>query len=321
MPEPTPTGKASRGQLIAAFAAVYILWGSTYLAIRFAIETLPPWLMAGARFLVAGGILYAVARARGAARPTLANWGAAVLIGALLLLGGNGAVVWAETRVPSGLTALLVATVPIWMVLLDWLQPSGSRPTKGVIAGLILGFVGLGVLIGPGEILGRGQVDLLGAAALTFGSITWAAGSVYSRRVRLPASPLLGTGMEMLGGGALLFILSLASGEAATFAPGAVSAQSVLALLYLIVFGSLIGFTAYIWLLAHASAARASTYAFVNPVVAVILGWAMANEELTPRMIGAAAIIVAAVALITTGRTTVRRTEEAPARPPRRKAA
>ena len=164
MPEPTPVGKASRGQLIAAFAAVYILWGSTYLAIRFAIETLPPWLMAGARFLVAGGILYATARARGAARPTIANWGAAVLIGALLLLGGNGAVVWAETRVPSGLTALLVATVPIWMVLLDWLQPSGNRPTKSVIAGLILGFIGLGVLIGPGEILGRGQVDLLGAA-------------------------------------------------------------------------------------------------------------------------------------------------------------
>ena len=303
-PPATPAPRASRGQLIAAFAAVYVLWGSTYLAIRFAIETLPPWLMASARFVIAGGILYAIARARGAARPTRANWGGAVLIGGLLLLGGNGAVVWAETRVPSGLTALLVATVPIWMVLLDWLQPRGNRPTRSVVAGLVLGFIGLGILIGPGEILGRGQVDLLGAAALTFGSITWAAGSVYSRRVSLPSSPLLATGMEMLGGGMLLLLLSLVTGEAATLVPGEVSLRSMLALLYLLVFGSLIGFTAYIWLLGHASAARVSTYAFVNPVVAVILGWAMANEELTPRMIGAAAVIVAAVALITMGRTT-----------------
>ena len=325
MSDARPIAPASRGQLFAAFAAVYVLWGSTYLAIRFAIETLPPWLMASARFVVAGGILYAIARARGAARPTRANWGAALLIGGLLLLGGNGAVVWAETRVPSGLTALLVATVPIWMVLLDWLQPGGNRPTRSVIAGLILGFIGLGVLIGPGEILGRGQVDLLGAAALTFGSITWAAGSVYSRRVRLPSSPLLATGMEMLGGGALLLILSLVTGEAASFAPAKVTTQSVLALLYLIVFGSLIGFTAYIWLLGHASAARASTYAFVNPVVAVVLGWAMANEELTPRMIGAAAVIVGAVALITIGRTVATTMREAgdtvPPAPPRERAA
>src|SRR5688500_18682511 len=325
MPDGKTTAPASRSQLIAAFAAVYVLWGSTYLAIRFAIDTLPPWLMAAARFIVAGGILYAIARSRGAARPTSVNWGAALLIGGLLLLGGNGAVVWAETRVPSGLTALLVATVPIWMVLLDWLQPSGNRPTRSVIAGLILGFIGLGVLIGPGEILGRGQVDLLGAAALTFGSITWAAGSVYSRRVRLPASPLLGTGMEMLGGGALLLLLSLVTGEAMRFAPAEVTTQSVLALLYLIVFGSLIGFTAYIWLLGHTSAARASTYAFVNPVVAVVLGWAMANEELTPRMIGAAAVIVAAVALITIGRTSGPPKQAAddsvPPAPPRERAA
>ncbi len=325
MSDAKPIARASRGQLFAAFAAVYILWGSTYLAIRFAIETLPPWLMAGVRFIVAGAILFAIARARGATRPTRANWGAALLIGGLLLLGGNGAVVWAETRVPSGLTALLVATVPIWMVLLDWLQPSGNRPTRSVIAGLILGFIGLGVLIGPGEILGRGQVDLLGAAALTFGSITWAAGSVYSRRVRLPSSPLLATGMEMLGGGVLLLVLSLVTGEAARFAPPDVTTQSVLALLYLIVFGSLIGFTAYIWLLGHASAARASTYAFVNPVVAVVLGWAMANEELTPRMMGAAAVIVAAVALITIGRSSSTRTKAAddsvPPAPPRERAA
>ena len=297
---------ASRPQLLAAFAAVYVLWGSTYLAIRFAIETLPPWLMAGARFLVAGGILYAIARLRGASRPTPAHWVGAVIVGGLLLLGGNGAVVWAETRVPSGLTALLVATVPIWMVLLDWLQPGGHRPTRGVTAGLVLGFVGLGVLVGPGEILGRGRVDLLGAAALTVGSIAWAAGSIYSRRATLPSSPLLATGMEMLGGGVLLVILSLASGEASTFAPEAVTMHSMLALLYLIVFGSLIGFTAYIWLLGHASAARVSTYAFVNPVVAVLLGWAFANEELTPRMMAAAAVIVAAVALITMTRTSAR---------------
>lgn len=305
-PHAAPAAPAPRAQLFAAFAAVYVLWGSTYLAIRFAIETLPPWLMAGTRFLVAGGILYGAARLRGAGRPTRGHWVGAVIVGGLLLLGGNGAVVWAETRVPSGLTALLVATVPIWMVLLDWLQPGGRRPTRGVTAGLVLGFVGLGVLVGPGEILGRGQVDLLGAAALTVGSIAWAAGSIYSRRAKLPSSPLLATGMEMLGGGVLLVVLSLASGEAATFSPEGVTMHSMLALLYLIVFGSLIGFTAYIWLLGHASAARVSTYAFVNPVVAVLLGWAFANEELTPRMMAAAAVIIAAVALITMSRTSAR---------------
>lgn len=300
-----------RARIIAAFAAVYILWGSTYLAIRFAIETLPPWLMASGRFLVAGGLLYLVARLRGAERPHRGHWGATLLIGGLLLLGGNGAVVWAETRVPSGLTALLVATVPLWMVLLDWLRPDGNRPTGGVIAGLVLGFAGLGLLVGPGDLLGRGRVDLLGAAALTMGSISWAAGSVYSRRVKLPRSPLLATGMEMLGGGVLLLLLSVASGEAGTLVPEAVTIRSMLALLYLIVFGSLIGFTAYIWLLGNASAARVSTYAFVNPVVAVVLGWSLADEEVTPRMIAAAAVIIAAVALITMTRTSSRQSSGA----------
>src|SRR5688500_2551064 len=172
MPDGKTTAPASRSQLIAAFAAVYVLWGSTYLAIRFAIDTLPPWLMAAARFIVAGGILYAIARARGASRPTGANWGAAVLIGGLLLLGGNGAVVWAETRVPSGLTALLVATVPIWMVLCEWLRPNGTRPGLAVFAGLLLGMIGLAILIGPGALLGGGRVDLIGAAVLTLGSIS-----------------------------------------------------------------------------------------------------------------------------------------------------
>ena len=288
----------SRSRVIAAFAAVYIIWGSTYLAILFAIETLPPFLMAGSRFLVSGALLYGVARARGAERPERRNWAATAVIGALLLLGGNGGVVWAEQRVPSGLAALLVATVPVWMVTLEWLR-GGLRPTRGVVAGLMLGMAGLTLLIGPGEFAGGRGADTLGAIVLVAASLSWATGSIYSRSAPLPKSPILTTGMEMLAGGVLLTLLGLATGELGRLDLAAASTKSWLALLYLVLFGSLVGFTAYIWLLKVSTPAKVSTYAYVNPVVAVLLGWLFANEPLTLRTLLAAAVIIAGVALIT----------------------
>lgn len=286
--------------MVAAFAAVYLIWGSTYLAIRYAIETLPPFGMAGVRFVIAGALLYGWLRLRGVAAPTRPQWRTAAIIGALLLLGGNGAVVWAEQRIPSGVAALLVAGVPIWMVVLEWLRPGGTRPGRWVVGGLVLGSAGLVLLVGPGEVLGGGHIDPLGALAVVGGSFAWAVGSVYSRSAQLPDSPLLATGMEMLTGGAFLLLAGVATGETVDF--GAVSTRSLLALLYLIGFGSLVAFTAYIWLLRATTPAKASTYAYVNPVVAVGLGWALAGEPLTARIAVAAAIIVGAVALITTRR-------------------
>jgi drug/metabolite transporter (DMT)-like permease len=285
-----------QGKIVAAFAAVYLIWGSTYLAIRFAIETIPPHLMASVRFLVAGAILYAWARARGAPRPTFPNWRAAVIVGGLLLLGGNGAVVWAETRVPSGVTSLLVATVPIWMALLDVRSNGGRRPAPAVIGGLVLGLGGLALLLAPGRLAGR--VDLLGAGALLVGSFSWAFGSILSRTAKLPKSGFLAAAMEMLAGGVWLLLFGLVTGQAGQLTMSALSAKSLASLAYLIVFGSLIGFTAYIWLLGATTASRVSTYAYVNPVVAVLLGWAFAGEAMTLRTMLASAVIVAAVALI-----------------------
>ncbi|MEW5926699.1 MAG: drug/metabolite exporter YedA [Gemmatimonadota bacterium] len=295
-------GTASRAQVVAAFAAVYVVWGSTYLAILFAIETIPPFLMAGARFLVSGAALYAWTRSRGAPRPTRANWRAAAVVGAFLLVGGNGGVVWAEQRVPSGLAALLVATVPLWMVLLDWWRGGGARPRGRTWAGIAVGFLGLGILVGPAELLGGGAADPLGAGVLVLASVLWAIGSVYSRRAALPESPFQATAMEMLAGGALLVLVGSAAGEWGRLDPAAVSGRSLLALAYLVVFGSCVGFTAYIWLLRHVEVAKVSTYAYVNPVVAVFLGWLLAGEPVTARTLAAAAVIVVAVAFITSSR-------------------
>lgn len=287
----------SRSKLVAAFAAVYIIWGSTYLAIHFAIETLPPFLMAGVRFLVAGGVLYLWARLRGAPRPAPVHWRSALIIGGLLLLCGNGGVVWAEQRVASGQAALLAGTVPLWMVLLQWVRPGGARPSLSTFAGLGVGVAGMVLLVGPGA-AGAGM-DIPGALALTMAAFTWAVGSLYARGAPLPSSAALTTAIQMLAGGALLFIFGLLMGEWGGVEVAAFSTRSVLALLYLIVFGSLIGYSAYIFILGAASPTSVSTYAYVNPVVAVLLGWALAGEELTMRMLVAAGIIVGSVVLLT----------------------
>lgn len=293
----------ARARVVAAFAAVYLIWGSTYLAIRYAIETLPPFLMAGVRFVVAGVVLYAWARWRGAGRPRRREWLAATVIGGLLLLGGNGGVVWAEQWVASGIASLIVATVPLWMVLFDWQFGGGVRPSGRVAGGVVLGLVGVALLIGPAGLVGASGVHPLGAGVLVLASLSWAAGSIYSRGAVLPASPFLATAMEMVAGGALLVLAGLATGEAGRLALDAVSLRSLIGFVYLIVFGSLVGFTSYIWLLRVAEPARVATYAYVNPAVAVFLGWALADEPLTPRMLLAAAVIIASVAVITAART------------------
>lgn len=294
--------------MIAAFAAVYVIWGSTYLAIYYAIQTLPPFLMASARFLVAGGLLYGWSLTRAPRRPTRAEWRAAFIIGALLLLGGNGAVVWAEQMVPSGVAALLVAITPCWMVLLGWLWHGAQRPGARTIAGLLLGFGGIALLIGPSAILGAGNIHPAGVLVLMLGSLSWATGSIYSKRAPTAPGALLFTGMQMLMGGTLLFFAGLVTGELGRLDLGAASLRSILAVVYLVVFGAIIGYSAYVWLLRVSTPARVSTYAYVNPVVAVLLGWALAGEELNLRMGVAAAIIIAGVALITLEEQSRRRT-------------
>jgi drug/metabolite transporter (DMT)-like permease len=295
------TSGAHRRHVIAAFAALYTIWGSTYLAIHYAVETIPPFLMGGTRFVIAGLILYLLARQRGAVAPTRPQWRAATITGILLLVGGNGAVIWSEQHVASGLVALIVAIVPLWMVALDWLRPGGTRPGRAVFLGLALGLIGLLLLIGPDAIASHGasRIDVRAALVPGVGSLLWALGSIFSRYAPRPPSAQLTTGMQMLAGGAAFLVVSVLAGEPRHFSLAAVTAPSWLGYLYLVTFGSLLGFTAYIYLLGATTPAKASTYAYVNPVVAVILGWAVVGEPLTPRMLAAAAIILGAVALIT----------------------
>ncbi len=298
--------RASRSQILAAFASIYLIWGSTYLAIRYAVETIPPFVMGGIRFVISGALLYAWARYRGVPRPSRRHWRNAVIAGGLLLLGGNGAVVWAEQFVSSGLTALLVSILPFWLVIIEWVRPPRRRPHVAVIIGLIIGFIGIIVLVGPGNLGGHGDVRPIGALVLILGSLSWAIGSFFSRDADLPQSGLLTTGMEMLGGGTLMLIVGALSGEFTHFDLHHVSRASAVGLGYLITFGSLLGFTSYIWLLDKVSPARLGTYAYVNPVVAVVLGWAIAGERLSVRTAIAAAIVICAVALITTARSSAR---------------
>jgi drug/metabolite transporter (DMT)-like permease len=280
--------------------AVYVAWGSTYLAIRFAIETMPPFFMSGARFLFAGAVLYGWRRASGDMPPSRQEWRSATIIGSFLLIGGNGGVVWAEQWIASGLAALLVTTVPLWMVLMDMLRPDGRWPGWLAITGILIGFAGVAVLMGPSHAIGNGvSLYPIGVVVLILASLFWSIGSLYSRKARLPSSPLLGTGMEMLAGGAGLLVLGGLTGEWQRLDPSAISARSLWGLAYLIVFGSWIGFAAYTWLLRVAPTPLVSTYAYVNPVVAILLGHLLAEEPLTPRILMATAIIIGSVALTT----------------------
>ena len=296
---PAAVAKRNRTRILLAFASVYIVWGSTYLFIKYAIETMPPFLMGAGRFVIAGTLLYALARWRGAPNATLGDWKSAAVTGVLMLGVGNGAVVWSELTVPTGVVALIVSTVPIWVVLMDWLRPGGRRPRLSVFAGLALGLAGMVILIGPKAIIGQGHVDEVGALVLLIGSLCWALGTILRKRSSRSGSPLVFSALQMLAAGAAMAVMSVAMGEPARFSLGAVTLQSWLSFAYLVVAGSIIGYTAYIYLLNVVSAAKASTYAYVNPVIAVLLGWAFINEPIGARTIAAASVILAGVAIIT----------------------
>jgi len=297
-------GKASGAAIWAGLIAIYIVWGSTYLAILFVIETIPPFLAAGFRFLIAGAVLYIFCRLRGDQAPRGIEWRSAALIGLFLLLGGNGGVMWAEQRVSSGIAALMIASVPLWMALLDAIRPGGRRPSRWVAIGILAGFIGILVLGGPSQLLGiEGVVDLLGVSVLLLAAFSWAIGSLYNRGATLPNSPLLSTAMQMLIGSLGLLLLGSVTGEWAQLDLAAVSTRSWLGLAFLVVFGSWVGFASYIWLLRVAPTTLVSTYAYVNPLVAIILGSLLADEQLTARILLAALFILSSVVVITMNQT------------------
>lgn len=297
----------SRAAVFTAFAAVYIIWGSTYLSIRFAIATMPPYLMAGSRFLLAGLILYAFARMRGAARPTAVDWKRATIIGAALMLFGNGGVTIGELFVPSALAALLIALVPVFMAVLGWLSSITARPTRIVWIGLALGLAGVALLARPDPAALPHPRASLGVAIILASALIWSAGSLYASRSTSSTSPFANAGMQMICGGALQLLAGLALGEHRGLDVTTFSASSWIAWLYLLTFGSIVGFTAYSWLLVHCPPAQVATYAYVNPVVAVLLGATLGGETMTPRMLFGAALIVAAVAAVIAKQTAAKR--------------
>jgi drug/metabolite transporter (DMT)-like permease len=293
-------GAAPLWLVITSFIAVYLIWGSTYLGIRYAIESIPPFLMAGSRHLLAGIVLFAFARLRGAAAPSRIEWRDAAIAGTLLLVIGNGGVTWAEQKIPSGMAALLVALTPLWMVLLDWLRPGGVRPRVMVGAGLVFGIAGV-ALLARGHGVHHEAIYGWSVAALMAASIGWAMGSVFNRSAHKPSSPFLGVAMQMITGGVVLFGLAATQGEFGQFSFAGVTAVSFGSWLFLTVAGSLIAYTAYIWLLHVSTPARVATYAYVNPLIAVLLGCTLGREVFSHELLLAGALIIVAVALIVRG--------------------
>ncbi len=293
MPAPTKVW------ILLAFAAIYLIWGSTYLGILYAIQSIPPFLMAGTRFFLAGVIMYGTARIQGAAKPETATWKSAAIIGGCLLLGGNGGVTVAEKWVPTGLAALLVATVPIYIALLGWITGMAPRPTPVVWLGLIGGFIGVGVLVGPAFAApANGNHLALGMSILLIGSFLWSLGSLYSRRARSAPSLFIAAGQQMICGGVLLFLAGVVIGEPHSFSLERITWLSLGAFVYLVLIGALIGYTAYFYLLRHCDPAKVATYAYVNPVVAMLLGTAFAGETVTLRTLLGAGLIIGSVAVV-----------------------
>jgi drug/metabolite transporter (DMT)-like permease len=285
---------------VLAFAAIYLIWGSTYLAIRIALESFPPLLLGAARHLLFGLVLYSILGWKSNVRPSSAQWRTGFVTGILLLFIGNGGVCVAERTIPSGVAALLVATVCLWIVLIDWLRPGGFRPLPRVVAGIVLGLAGLVLLVGPAHFGDSGRVDPKGSAILAIASLSWAFGSMYAKHGQLPASPFLGVAMQSLAGGIALLVAGLFTGEFTALHLHSMSLRSCMAIGYLILFGSGLGFTAYLYLLKTSAAARVGTYALVNPVVALILGWLFVGETITLRTASAATVILTAVLLVIT---------------------
>ena len=291
-----------KSKIWLALLALYIVWGSTYLGIKVAIETIPPFFHASIRFLISGMILVIWQRSAGHAMPTRKQWVSAAIIGTLLLLGGNGLVSWAEQFIPSGIAALIIGSMPMFLVVAEALRPNGVKPTWRAIIGLLIGFVGIFILVGPAEISGSStKLNTFGVIALLGACVTWASGSVYSKTADLPKSSLMNTGAQMLMGSFSLLIVSLLTGELHGWDIAAVSSRSIYGLTYLILVGSLVGFASYGWLLQNAPISLVATYAYVNPIVAVFLGNWIGDEPLEPRIWIAAAIIIGSVIFINTG--------------------
>jgi len=299
--------------VIIAFAALYVIWGSTYLGIRFSIETIPPFLMAGARFVLAGMIMYAIAWSQGIGKSTWANWRVSLIVGACLLLAGNGGVTIAEQYIDTGLAALIVAIVPIYIVVLGWATGTAPRPAPIIWLGLVGGFAGVGVLLGPALRFpsNGGRNPALGMSILLVSSFIWSAGSLYSRSAKHAASPFLTAAQQMLCGGLLLLLAGIVTGELWSFHPRSISMLSLASFIYLIIIGAVVGYTAYIWLLRHCEPAKVATYAYVNPIVAVLLGTAFAGETLNMRVLIAGALIIGSVAVVITTQQLSARTEPA----------
>jgi drug/metabolite transporter (DMT)-like permease len=288
---------ASRARILAASLGIYVFWGSAYLAMRFGMETIPPLLLAALRLLLVGALMGGFALARG----WTADWRQfprAMVAGLLLFLGGHGFLYWGQARLNSGLAAVLYATVPLWIVVLEAAPPARIRPGWRSVAGLGLGTGGVMLLVGPSNLLGAGRANLAGALAVAAASLSWAVGTLYCARVRLPRSRALAGGIEMFTGGALLLAVAWMSGETHGFRWGRVAPVSCAAIAFLVLCSSMIGFSCYLWLLKVAAPARVATYCYVNPLVAVGLGWAFAAEAVTARTVAAMALLLAAVALI-----------------------
>ena len=295
-------GRSQSIKIALAFSAIYVIWGTTYLAIRIAIETIPPFLMAGTRFLIAGSLLFIFLLLRGVPIPRRFHWRSIIIVGALLLLGGNGLVTWSEQEIPSGMAALIVATVPIWMMLFEWLIFRGRAPTKQIVIGIFIGFLGIFLLVGPGQLMGNTEFGTVSLMVLMMAPILWSFGSLYSRKVKLPDNVFMSTAAEMLAGGIILLVVGLVVGETSQLNISQFSLRSMGAMLYLTVFGSIVAFTAYVWLLKTVQPSKVATYTYVNPVIAVFLGWFILNEAITPLTIIAIVAIVLSVVLITTQR-------------------
>lgn len=286
-----------------ALLSLYIVWGSTYLAIRFTVETIPPFLSAGMRFLISGIILLVWRRTAGEPLPTKRQWRSTAIVGVFLLLGGNGLVSFAEQYVPSGIAALIIGSMPLWMVSIEAARPGGVKPNRLAVLGLIIGFGGIFLLVGPAELTGEGHLlDPAGVIALLAAAFLWSVGSIYSRNTDMPKSSLMSTSAQMLSGSLALFMVSILTGEVNGFKLTNVTLNSWVGLLYLITIGSLIGFVSYGWLLQNAPISLVSTYAYVNPLVAVLLGAWLANETINARILIAGLVIIGSVVLINQAR-------------------
>lgn len=299
----------SRAALVAAFAAIYLIWGSTYLGIRVAVETMPPFLMAGMRFAVAGALVFSFLLLKGASWPKPSQWKDQMIIGIFLLLGGNAVVSWSEKRTPSGIACLILGASPLSMVILDWMRPGGRRPTMSLVLGVVVGIAGIALLLGPGAIPAGYRPPAIDIIALFVASISWWVGSLYSKHSATATPLLMASSMQMLSGSFFMLLTGLMLGEGSALHLSTITLHSWLAFSYLVVAGSVVAFPVYVWLLEHSTPAKVSTYAYVNPVVAVLLGWAILDEPLNLRILLASVVIIAAVAIITIGRA------RAPAKP------